>query len=94
MYTLDHSLCLLLSYMMTIGARLAFCHLKSDQRVTKVTLRLQSYENIIASRATSLKDNYARLVTVLSIQNSYLIIGPPIAISVEFKYQCHVNVPK
>jgi len=50
----------------TIGAKLAFCHPKSDQRVTKVAPRLHSHENIIASRAASLKDNYARLVTALS----------------------------
>jgi hypothetical protein len=31
MYTLDHSLCLLLLYMMTIGARLAFAALYPRQ---------------------------------------------------------------
>ena len=80
--------------MTTIVAKLAFCHPKSDQKVTKVAPRLHSHENIIASRAIFLKDNYARLATALSKQNSYLIIGPPVAISVEFKYQCHVNLLK
>ena len=71
--------------MMTVVAKLAFCHPKSDQKVTEDAPRPHSHENIIASRATSLKDNYARLVTDLSKQNSYLIIGPPIAISMEVR---------